>query len=98
MKTTILLTIALFTLTLLSNQTYSENSAKQTIKLKCIEMTCSGCKTKITQALNSLDGVSKVKINLDKKIITVTFDDKKTTKDKIIEAIATVGYESELID
>lgn len=70
---------------------------KETLKLKCSEMSCAGCKKKITEAINALDGIVKLKIDLKKKIITVTFDNEKVSKEKIIEKILEAGYESEII-
>jgi copper chaperone CopZ len=72
--------------------------ASKTVKLKCSEMTCLGCKKKITESIKTLDGIIKVKVNLDTKIVTVTYDDTKTAPDKIISAISEAGYESELIE
>jgi copper ion binding protein len=75
-----------------------DNVKIKTIKIKCAEMTCDGCKKKITQSINNLDGIKKIKVNLVSKIITVTFDESKVTADKIVSAIAEAGYESELIE
>jgi len=76
----------------------SELLASKTVKLKCSEMTCLGCKKKITESIKTLDGIIKVKVNLDTKIVTVTYDDAKTAPDKIINAISEAGYESELVE
>lgn len=72
--------------------------ASKTVKIKCSEMTCLGCKKKITESIKTLDGIIKVKVNLDTKIVTVTYDDSKTAPDKIINAISEAGYESELLE
>ena len=69
---------------------------KTTVKIKCKEMSCEGCKKKITGSIEALDGIYKVNVNLKKKIITVTYDDTKTTTDKIIGAIIEAGYDAEL--
>lgn len=76
----------------------SEIIKSKTVKIKCTEMSCAGCKKKITQSINNLDGIKKVDIDLETKIITVTFDASKTNSDKIVGAIAEAGYESELIE
>ncbi len=75
-----------------------DDAETKTIKLKCTEMTCSGCKKKITKSINNLEGVKEVNVDLDTKIITVTFDESMTNAGKIVEAIAEAGYESELIE
>jgi copper chaperone CopZ len=70
----------------------------KTVKIKCTEMTCLGCKKKITESINTLDGIIKVNVNLKSKIITVTYDDSKTNAEKIVSAITDAGYESELVE
>lgn len=60
-------------------------------------MTCEGCKRSITKSINNLSGITELDINLDSKIITVTFDDTKTSADAILYAIAEAGYEAELV-
>jgi mercuric ion binding protein len=69
----------------------------KTVKIKCTEMTCLGCKEKITESINTLDGIVKVNVNLKSKIITVTFDESKTNTEKIVNAITDAGYESEIV-
>ncbi len=68
-----------------------------TIKIKCAEMTCEGCKRSITKSINKLNGIKELDINLDTKIITVSFDDSITNSDNILYAIAEAGYEAELL-
>lgn len=76
----------------------SDISKTKTIKIKCEEMTCAGCKKKITKSINNLEGVNDIDVDLDTKVITVSFDESKTSPDKIIDAIAKAGYESQLIE
>lgn len=75
-----------------------EIAKTKTVKIKCTEMSCAGCKKKITQSINNLEGIKKINVDLETKIITVTFDELKTDADKILGAIAEAGYESELIE
>ncbi len=69
----------------------------ETVKIKCSKMHCEGCKATITEALQSMDGVTKIDIDLKKKIIKVTFDNLKTDKIKVSEKILEAGYENEII-
>ena len=75
-----------------------EIEKNKTIKIKCTEMTCAGCKKKITKSINNLEGIKKVKVDLETKLITVTFDESKTSPDNIVGAIAEAGYESEIVE
>ena len=93
-----LLAAALLLTLVFSHAKAGDIASSKTVKIKCTEMSCAGCKKKITQSIKYLDGIKKVFIDLETKIITVTFDDTKTSADKIIGAIAEAGYESELIE
>ena len=56
-------------------------------------MTCGHCVETVTQAVNSLDGISQVSIDLDKKQVSVDFDDSRTNLDAISSKIVEVGFE-----
>jgi mercuric ion binding protein len=77
---------------------YAENAVKKTVKFKCEEMTCSGCKSKITSSVKSLKGIKAIDIDLETKMVVVTYDDKKTTTDAIKTAIAEAGYEAVMVE
>jgi copper ion binding protein len=71
--------------------TYSGNDVKtETIKLNSI--VCNTCVDKLNTVIGSIDGVSKVDISLTEKQAIVTFDDSKTSLDKIENAITSAGY------
>jgi copper chaperone CopZ len=97
LKSVILVFTFLF-LTLILSTADGEISKTKTIKIKCTEMSCAGCKKKITESIENLNGIKEVQVDLDTKIITVTFDETLTSTDKITDAIASAGYESELIE
>ncbi len=67
---------------------------KKTIIVNLNSMQCNMCVEKITKAINTVEGVSKVKINLDKKTATVTFNSDKTNKEEIENAITSAGYDA----
>jgi copper chaperone len=56
-------------------------------------MSCSHCERAIKNALNELEGVSDVKVNLNNKTVTVEFDNSKVTIEKLKETIIDTGYE-----
>lgn len=91
----LIITLGFFAFTFFTTQS-ATSGTKTTVKIKCKEMSCQGCKDKITGSINKLDGIFKVDISLKKKIITVTFDDGVTSTDKIINAILDAGYDAEL--
>jgi len=71
--------------------TYSGNDANtETIKLNSI--VCDQCVDRLNKVISSIDGVSNVDISLTEKQAVVTFDDSKTSLDKIENAITSTGY------
>jgi copper chaperone CopZ len=55
---------------------------------------CESCKVRIEKAANSVIGVSKSSWDQKDQMLTVTYDDAKTTSMKIEDAIAKVGHDT----
>lgn len=55
---------------------------------------CGQCKTRIENAAKSVQGVTKATWTQKDEMLTVTFDDTKTTLLKIEEAIVRVGHDT----
>jgi mercuric ion binding protein len=88
MKTKVLSLVALFMLGAVS--VFAEN---KTEKIE-VKGNCGMCESRIEKAVNAVDGVSKADWNKDTKILEVTFDDAKTSTDKIEIAVAKVGHDT----
>ncbi len=56
-------------------------------------MTCGHCVETVTQAVQSLKGNSQVNIDLEKKQVSVDFDETLTDLDAISSKITGVGFE-----
>jgi len=69
-------------------------AATQTVTLSVTGMKCAACPITIKKALNKVEGVEKVEVNLEKKEALVTFDDAKTTVEALLEATKNAGYPS----
>lgn len=69
-------------------------SATKTVTLSVTGMTCEACPITIKKALNKVEGVEKIEVNLKKKEALVTFDDAKTTIEALLEATKNAGYPS----
>lgn len=69
-------------------------AATQTVTLSVTGMTCAACPITIKKALNKVEGVEKIEINLEKKEALITFDDAKTTVEALLEATKNAGYPS----
>jgi periplasmic mercuric ion binding protein len=57
---------------------------------------CEMCKARIEKAAKSVDGVSAADWNVETKMLALTFDDSKTDANKVQEAIAKVGHDTDL--
>lgn len=55
-------------------------------------MSCSHCENAIKNAVNTLDGVHEVLVNLTEKTVVVDFDNTKVTIDHIKKEIEDQGY------
>jgi len=69
-------------------------AATQTVKLFVPGMTCAACPLTVKKALSKVDGVSKADVNFDKREAVVTFDDAKTSVQKLTKATEDAGYPS----
>lgn len=68
---------------------------KQTLTFN-VSMDCENCKKKIEKNIAFEKGVKDMKVNLPEKTVEVTFDDEKTTSDKLIAAFKKLGYEAQV--
>lgn len=66
----------------------------QTVTLSVPGMTCAACPITIKKALNKVEGVEKIEVNIEKKEALITFDDAKTTVEALLEATKNAGYPS----
>jgi len=65
----------------------------QTTTLDVTGMTCGHCKMSVEGALEQLEGVSKVEVNLNTGEVEVTYDESKVSLDKMKEAVEDQGYD-----
>jgi periplasmic mercuric ion binding protein len=101
MKTTILLIVSTLLATTIAAAQLKENAelAKaqpQILKtvIKVPTLVCGSCVTTVTKAVKQVDGVKTVKVDLKKKIATVTYASTKVTVDKLEKAISDAGYDA----
>lgn len=71
-------------------------AAVQTITLSVPGMTCAACPITVKKALTKVEGVSQVDVSIDQREAVVTFDDAKTTVQKLTEATTNAGYPSSI--
>ena len=69
---------------------------KKTEEIKIITSAqCEMCKTRIETAMAYEKGVVKSDLNLEDKVLTVTYKQGKTTPEKIRKAINALGYDAD---
>ena len=68
----------------------------QTVTLDVPGMTCSSCPITVKKALKKVDGVQQVTASFEKREAIVTFDDTKTSAEKLSLAVTNAGYPATL--
>ena len=66
--------------------------SEQTIKLTVEGMSCNHCVGRVQKALEALNGVQKVKVDLEGKSAEVSFDSETVDQQAIEEVITAQGY------
>jgi copper chaperone CopZ len=88
MKTKVLSLVALFMM-----GAFTVFAANKTEKIK-VKGNCGMCESRIEKAVNKVNGVAKADWNKETKMLEVTYDEAKTSSDKIEIAIAKVGHDT----
>ena len=64
----------------------------QTEHFKVTGMTCGGCTSKVTHALQAISGVDEVNVSLSAGEATVQYDERLTSADQLKSAVKNAGY------
>ncbi len=62
-----------------------------------VSMHCKNCVAKITDNLSFLKGVEDLKVSLDEKTVTITYNPAKTDEATLQKAIEKLGYTAEKV-
>ena len=93
MKTRTLLLLVLLTCPVLTSAsthlTDDDNRAEVTF---LVSMKCESCQQRIEEKLSFEKGVKKLKVNLEQKTVTITYDTQKTSPETLKAAIQKLGY------
>lgn len=68
------------------------------VKFDIQGMTCSSCSSHVEKAVNKLDGVKNVNVNLLLNNMIVDYDENILDNEKIVKAVVNVGYGASLSD
>ena len=100
MKQLAFIILMLFAFGIVSAQTKQKESTKsesakvETTVIQVPTIVCNSCVSTVTKAVKKVAGVKSAKVDLKKKIATVSFVSTKTTVSKIELAIANAGYDA----
>jgi mercuric ion binding protein len=95
MRKLVFMMMSLMAFTTIANaQSASENKGIQEIKIKTSAV-CDMCKETLEKAMAYEKGVKKSTLDVDSKILTVSYDPKKTSPEKIKKAITIAGYDAD---
>jgi copper ion binding protein len=61
-------------------------------------MKCGGCSGKIKKAVTAFEGVSDFSADLEKRVVTISYDDAKVNADQLKEAIVAAKFEAKDYD
>jgi len=64
----------------------------KTVVIPVQGMVCVACAATVKRALKSVDGVSQVEVNLEKRAAQVTYAPDKVSPDRLVAAINKAGY------
>jgi len=70
-------------------------AAPRTTTLKVPGMTCPICPITVRKALQRVEGVSNISVDLAQKEVVVAFDDAKTNDSELMKATTDAGYPSQ---
>lgn len=73
-------------------------AASRTVTLSVPTMDCPVCPITVKKALTKVPGVSQAEVNFDKRLVTVTFDDSRTSIEVLTRATKNAGYPSTLAE
>ncbi len=90
MKTKLISSIAIF---LFIGFTVKAENKLEKIRVKG---QCDMCENRIETAVKSLDGITSAQWDKSNKILTVSYDDKKTTSQKVQTSVAMAGHDTEM--
>lgn len=87
-------TVAMSTAAFAQTEKDAPKEGPQTVKIKTSAV-CDMCKETIEKAMAYEKGVKEATLDVDSKMLTVTYDPKKTTLEKIKIAITKAGYDAD---
>jgi copper ion binding protein len=70
----------------------TKTAAMQKVKMPVDGMVCNACQSNVKKTIKSIDGVSDVEVNLEKKFAVFTYDPQKVKMEQVQKAVNDKGY------
>ncbi|NHB69790.1 heavy-metal-associated domain-containing protein [Perlabentimonas gracilis] len=70
-------------------------SGEKTVNIEA-NLSCDGCKKTVETGLAKAKGVKEVKADPTTKMVTVTYDESKTSEEKLVKSIEKMGYKAKV--
>ncbi|MDR0427539.1 MAG: cation transporter [Dysgonamonadaceae bacterium] len=80
------------------NDTKEKKDNKEIVEFYVAGMHCKNCQKKIEKNIAFEKGVIDLNVDLENKIVTITFSKDKTNIEKLQKAFEKIGYATEIID
>lgn len=74
-----------------------KEAKEETIELSVPDIHCKKCQKKIEKNISYEKGISDLDVDLENKIVKVSYKKDKTTIEKIQEAFKKLGYKTEIV-
>ncbi|QWV92481.1 heavy-metal-associated domain-containing protein [Geomonas oryzisoli] len=71
-------------------------TADQVVVLRTAGMTCGSCVKKITETLQSQNGVAAAEVDLESGLVVAGYDSKQTAPEKLAQAVRKCGFQSQV--
>jgi copper chaperone CopZ len=95
MKSLVKAIIPVISFLLLSAFAYGQKADTITLKVPGV---CNMCKARIETTSYDVSGVKSAKWDLESEVLTTVINPKKTSRQKVADALAAAGYRSELAE
>lgn len=85
--------LSAFTMLIMSMAIFAKGEIKTVVYTTMPIMHCENCEKKIKGNLRYIRGVKSIETNVEKQTVTIKYDAKKTTPEKIVAGFQKMGYE-----
>ncbi|MCB5189022.1 heavy-metal-associated domain-containing protein [Methylobacillus caricis] len=69
----------------------------QTTHLRVIGMSCGACANTVKGALQAVNGVNDVQVELEEAHATVQYDEHQTSSEQLVSAVSHVGFGAQAV-